>query len=149
MECMNPFQRCWDNWTRSGRLDKVPAADQVRLNELNQAVFRALEKNLEGRVRVLAVSSPAFLYFVDGPDGLESESACVETVTLGCAAQGSFGNQTQNLVDQIVRWVDHRSGKTAFVYSPVFVRCGGFSDAVDGRLYLAIRMKVVDRRAVL
>jgi hypothetical protein len=140
---MSVFQQCWKNWSKLP-LGAPDVSTHAWLNELNQAFFAALEKNLPTRVRVSTVSTPTFIYYTEAPGGygVESHSAVVESrrITL---PEGSFNEQVDSAVKQMLQMIVRPSNRTVFVYTPMYPLGELMHDGTKNTRHMVIRMKVV------
>jgi hypothetical protein len=120
---MNVFQQIWQNFeTYAGRYHSPEAArkNHVQLNELNQAVFKRLEKILPKNVKVRSVTAPVFLYYTEaaGGYGVDTHSGCVQSYRIVIAPEAKFEEQVDAAVEQLDELI--RGSATVFFYMPIY-----------------------------
>lgn len=139
MDSMNVFQQCWQNWSRYAA-SNFDAGTQSWVNELNQAIFSRLEKNLPAGVKVCAVQHPAFLYYTEaaGGYGVDTHSAVVHSHRIRLRGE-TFEEKVDSAVHQIV---SHVKGdvKTLFFYAPVAPLGNLLHDGTPNREHMSVRM---------
>ena len=139
---MNVFQQCWQNWTRYAAAS-FDRADQSWVNELNQAIFSRLQKNLPAQVKVRAVASPAFVYYTEAPGGygVDYHTGTVrsERIRLG---GDTFEEWVESAVGQIMKHVKP-DVQTLFFYTPVVPLGALLSDGSRNREHMSVRMLAV------
>lgn len=139
---MNVFQQCWQNWSRYAA-SNFDVATQAWVNELNQAIFSRLEKNLPAGVKVRSVAAPAFLYYTEaaGGYGVDTRSGLVPTHRIRLRGE-TFEEKVDSAVHQIAQ---HVKGdvKTLFFYAPVAPLGNLLHDDSPNREHMSIRMLAV------
>lgn len=140
MDSMNVFQQCWQNWSRYAA-SNFDAGTQSWVNELNQAIFSRLEKNLPAGVKVRSVATPAFLYYVEaaGGYGVDSIAATVSSERIRLVGE-TFEEKVDSAVHQILKHV-RADVKTLFFYTPVVPLGNLLHDGSPNREHMSIRMR--------
>lgn len=121
---MNIFQQCWANWIRAP-FGQPDVNEHVWLNEFNQAVFSALEKNLPAGIKVYAVNTPTFIYRTEaaGVYGMDAHTGRVESYRLLLPKEGTFEERVDAAFVQMKAYIERPSVRIVFLYSPI-VPCG-------------------------
>lgn len=140
---MNVFQQLWQNWVSGPqRFETVSVEAQAWVNELNQAVFKRLEKNLPSFVKVRTVTTPAFLYYTEaaGGYGVDTEAGIVRSYSLTIPV-GSIEKQADAMVERLTDMIVQPGIRTVFFYMPVFpfVRPDGHIDESNDKIYARVR----------
>lgn len=148
---MNVFQGTWKNL--EARTSNGPLKEIVPwLNELNQAVFSRLEKQLAGDVELRVVDGPAFVYYTAaaGGYGVDCHSSFVESRRIVLDENQSFDVQVDSIVSQIVGLINdqHQKAKTTFFFTPVIPLYGRWADGRINRSQLVLRMRNVYEETV-
>ena len=142
-EAMNVFQQLWQNWQRAQLSNHpMPAEKQAWTNELNQAVFKRLEKNLPGYVKVRTVTTPAFLYWTEaaGGYGVDSQAGVVHTRNI-MFDDGTFEQQVESAAKRLQEMIEEPGVRTVFFYWPIvpYVRQDGDFDRPVGKIFARVR----------
>jgi len=138
---MNTFQECWKNWTKYPNLPRPDATEMSWINELNQAVFTRLEKNLPANVKVRTVQTPSFIYYEEaaGGYGVESTIGTCFTHRIKLPKDGTFEERVDAAVQQLVELI--RGAETVFFYTPI-VPCGALDHTGEPNRYMmSVRLK--------
>jgi hypothetical protein len=139
METMNVFQQCWKNWIPYGTA-YFDLGEQAWLNELNQAIFSRLEKNLPAGVKVRSVATPAFLYYTEaaGGYGVDAHAGVVRSERIRLTGE-TFEEHVDSAVDQILK---HVTGdvRTLFFFAPIAPLAPYLHDGSKNRVHMSVRM---------
>ncbi len=141
---MNVFQKVWSNWTRPLMAHSAPACEHPWINELNQAVFARLQRELPA-VKVRAVAAPIFRFYVEAPGGygVDVVSGMVETKRVRLPKDGTFEQRVDAAISQIKAHINSKRGTaTAFFYTPVVPDSKELIDGSPNRHMMCIRMWV-------
>lgn len=138
MDSMNVFQQCWKNWSGYAAAN-FDLADHAWLNELNQAIFARLEKNLPAGAKVRAVTTPRFLYYTEaaGGYGVDAQTGTVDTRRIVLMGE-SFEDHVESAVSQILKYAS--KNKTLFFYTPVAPLGTILSNGEKNRKHMAVRI---------
>lgn len=119
MTNMDTFQQLWKNWLAAGALGAPDPSDHAWLYELNQAVFRALEKNLPDHVKVRTVTKPTFSYDARVAEGTETHVGVVSSYRL-FLPESTFEERVDAALMQVTHLLVQSGAKTAFFYTPLY-----------------------------
>lgn len=139
MDSMNAFQQCWKNWSKYAA-SSFDLATLAWLNELNQAIFSRLEKNLPADVKVRSVAAPTFLYYTEAPGGygVEAHSGVASSERIRLRGD-TFEEKVDSAVHQILKHV-RADVKTLFFYAPVVPLGNLLHDGTPNREHMSVRM---------
>lgn len=139
MDTMNVFQQCWENWIGYAAAS-FGQDSREWVNELNQAIFSRLQKNLPAHVKVRAVATPAFLYYTEaaGGYGVDAQAGVVRTERIRLRGD-TFEEQVDSAVHQLMQHVKS-DVRTLFFYTPVVPVGALLSDGTKNREYMSVRM---------
>lgn len=143
MDPMNTFNQLWQNWVNGPRrFDPAPPETQVWLNELNQAVFSRLEKNLQGFVKVRTVTSPAFLFYTEaaGGYGVDAEAGMVVSRRVTLPEEGTFEEQVNAAIGSLTEMILQPGTRTTFFYSIIQPLGTLLCDGTQNRRHMVVRM---------
>lgn len=119
---MNAFQQVWQNFEASLAKNHLPEAARKnvsQLNELNQAVFKRLEKILPFNVKVRAVTAPTFIYYTEaaGGYGVDAHAGCAQTYRIAVQS-GTFEERVDAAAAQLHELIV--GAATVFFYMPIY-----------------------------